>query len=68
MIFDTHAHYDAEQFDADRDAVLSALPESGVGLVIDPGCEAPSSLAAALILSIQSFLNCPARWRLSLKE
>ena len=47
MIFDTHAHYDAEQFDADRDAVLAALPESGVGLVIDPGCEGPSSRAAA---------------------
>ncbi|MBQ3276502.1 MAG: TatD family hydrolase [Oscillospiraceae bacterium] len=47
MIFDTHAHYDAEQFDADRDAVLSALPESGVGLVLDPGCEAPSSRLAA---------------------
>ena len=46
MIFDTHAHYDAEQFDADRDEVLASLPDRGVGLVIDPGCDAPSSLAA----------------------
>ncbi len=46
MIFDTHAHYDAQQFDADRDAVLSALPEKGVGLVLDPGCDGASSLAA----------------------
>ena len=29
MLFDTHAHYDAEQFDGDRDEVLSALPLSG---------------------------------------
>ena len=46
MLFDTHAHYDAEQFDADRDAVLSALPERGVGLVVNPGCDLPSSRAA----------------------
>ena len=46
MIFDTHAHYDAEQFDADRDAVLSSPPGKGVGLVVDPGCDEASSLAA----------------------
>lgn len=37
MYFDTHAHYDSSKFDADRDAVLRALPESGVTLVVDPG-------------------------------
>ena len=26
MYFDTHAHYDDEAFDTDRDALLSALP------------------------------------------
>lgn len=36
MIFDTHAHYDDEQFDEDRDAFLAALPEKGVGLVMNP--------------------------------
>ncbi len=34
LIFDSHAHYDAEQFDADRDAVLTALPDQGVCGVI----------------------------------
>lgn len=34
MIFDSHAHYDAEQFDADRDQVLTALPNQGVCGVI----------------------------------
>ena len=28
-IFDTHAHYSSRQFDADRDAVMRALGESG---------------------------------------
>ncbi len=43
MIFDTHAHYDAEQFDADRDELLASLPGKGVGLVVDPGCDGASS-------------------------
>ena len=29
MFFDTHAHYDDERFDNDRDAVLKSLPEAG---------------------------------------
>ena len=46
MYFDTHAHYDDEAFDADRDALLSALPASGVSLVLDPGCDVKSSESA----------------------
>ena len=46
MLFDTHAHYDSRQFDADRDAVLSALPGRGVSLVVNPGCDIPSSRKA----------------------
>ena len=48
-IFDTHAHYDDSRFDGDRDAVLAALPEAGVELVLDPGCNLPSSRAAAAL-------------------
>ena len=29
-IFDTHAHYSARAFDADRFALLDSLPEKGV--------------------------------------
>ena len=46
MLFDTHAHYDDESFDADRDAVLTALPEQGVGLILNPGCYVESSRKA----------------------
>ena len=48
-IFDTHAHYDDSRFDGDRDAVLAALPEAGVELGLDPGCDLPSSRAAAAL-------------------
>ena len=43
MIFDTHAHYYDAAFDADREALLSALPERGVALVVCPGCDLASS-------------------------
>ena len=43
MIFDTHAHYNDDAFDADRDALLSALPGKGVTLVVCPGCDLESS-------------------------
>ena len=48
-IFDTHAHYDADQFALDREAVLAALPAAGVGLVVDPGCDVASSREAAAL-------------------
>ena len=56
MLFDTHAHYDASQFDADRDAVLSALPGQGVGLVVNPGCDLPSSRKAIELAGRYSFV------------
>ena len=62
MIFDTHAHYDAEQFNADRDAVLAALPESGVGLVIDPGCEGPSSRSAVALAEKYPHVYAAVGW------
>ena len=43
MYFDTHAHYDDNAFNADRDWLLSVLPDAGVTLVIDPGCDVKSS-------------------------
>lgn len=43
MIFDTHAHYDDEAFDEDRDAVLTSLQENGVGTVVNI-CASPASL------------------------
>ncbi len=40
MIFDSHAHYDDEQFDRDREELLSrTLPEKGVCGVINMGAD-----------------------------
>ena len=35
MIFDTHAHYDDEAFDSDREQLLAGLPEAGIGRVVN---------------------------------
>ena len=43
MYFDTHAHYDDERFDADRHELMSAFPDEGVSLILNPGCDAVSS-------------------------
>lgn len=49
MLFDTHAHYDDGAFDADRDALLTSLPERGVCGVVNPGCTVESSRAAVAL-------------------
>ena len=43
MYFDTHAHYDDPRFDADREELLAALPEKGVGRIVNCGSDAASS-------------------------
>ena len=30
MIFETHAHYDDERFEEDRDALITSMPGRGV--------------------------------------
>ena len=42
MLFDTHAHYDDERFDSDRDELLSSMPVNNVGLILNPGCDVDS--------------------------
>ena len=46
MYFDTHAHYDSGAFNADRDLILQEVHAAGVDLILDPGCDAPSSRVA----------------------
>lgn len=39
MIFESHAHYDDEQFDADRKELLSSMRENGIGTIINVGSD-----------------------------
>jgi TatD DNase family protein len=47
-LFDTHAHLDTEDFDADRDELIAQIGKSMLGF-IDPGCDIPSCEAAVAL-------------------
>lgn len=37
MIFESHAHYDDEKFDEDRDSLLSSMQENGIEYIVNVG-------------------------------
>ena len=43
MIFETHAHYDDERFEEDRDALITSMPGRGVGTIINVGASIEST-------------------------
>ena len=50
MIFETHAHNDDERFEEDRDALITSMPERGVGTIINVGASIEST-KTTLVLS-----------------
>lgn len=48
-IIDTHAHYDDHRFDADREAILRILPESGIEAVVNMGADLEGSENSAAL-------------------
>lgn len=42
-IFDTHSHYDDNQFDPDREALLNGLQSQGINYVVSCGCDMDST-------------------------
>jgi TatD DNase family protein len=56
MLFDTHAHYDDEKFDADRDEILSSMAENGVELIVDPASDIASAERARDIAEKYGFV------------
>ena len=43
MIFDTHAHYDDEAFDEDREELIAGLPAGGIEAVVNVGASLEST-------------------------
>lgn len=50
MIFETHAHFDDEAFDTDREALIASLPFKGISPVINV-CSSAASLDTTLALA-----------------
>ena len=56
MIFDTHAHYDDPIYDSDRAQLFEELRANGVGLILNPGCDVPSSRRAVALAEEYDFV------------
>jgi len=56
MYFDTHAHYDDEQFYTDRNEVLADMAEKGVELIVNPAADMKSSRAGRELAARWPFL------------
>lgn len=57
-IFDTHAHYDDEKFDEDRESLLESLPSKGVVNIINCGCDLQSSLKSIEFTEKYDYFYC----------
>lgn len=56
MLFDTHAHYDDDWFDTDREALLASMPTHNVGLIVNPGCTVETSETAIRLAETHDFM------------
>ena len=80
LIFDTHAHYDSSRFADDCDAVLAAMPQKGIGLILNAACDLKSSLTSQQLALRYPFVyasagihpheakDVPADWERQLKQ
>lgn len=59
-IFDSHAHYDDERFDADREAVLGGLGAAGVTRVMNAASDLATSRTALALAERWPFVWCAA--------
>jgi len=60
MIFESHAHYDDKQFDADRDALISSLQENGIGYVVNIGADMKTTKASIKLAGKYPFIYAAA--------
>ncbi|MBR3163126.1 MAG: TatD family hydrolase [Clostridia bacterium] len=60
-IFDTHAHYDDEKFDKDRDEVIRSLKDGNVTKCINIGCDIDTSKKACNIANTYEFIYAAIR-------
>lgn len=57
-IFDTHAHYDDEKFNPDRDELLKSLPGLGVTDIINCGCDLNSCKKSIELCEKYDYFYC----------
>lgn len=57
-IFDTHAHYDDEAFEEDRDILLAGLPQQGIARVVNVGASLASCKKARALAESYPHIYC----------
>ena len=57
MFIETHAHYDDCAFEEDRHSLLSAVHDSGIDHIIDPGCDLSSTQQACTLAEKYDFVK-----------
>ena len=60
MIFETHAHYDDEKFDGDREELIAELREAGIGHVINVGASIESKKTTLELVKKYDFMYAAA--------
>ncbi len=58
MYFDSHAHYDDERFDEDRESLLEALPKHGVGRVVNAAADMKSTYTGLELAKRYRYIYC----------
>ncbi len=56
MIFETHAHYDDDRFEKDRDTLLSSLKQQGIGRVMNVGASIESTKTTLALADVYDFV------------
>lgn len=56
MYFDSHAHYNDERFDEDRDQLLKDIHDKGVEYIINIGADMPSSRESIILAEKYPFI------------
>ncbi|WP_053982614.1 TatD family hydrolase [Niameybacter massiliensis] len=56
MYFDSHAHYNDERFDEDRDMLLNRIHQEGVEFIINIGADMPSSRESISLAETYPFI------------
>lgn len=55
MIFESHAHYDDDKFNEDREALIGALRENGIGYVVNIGASIASCKSTVELIGKYDF-------------
>lgn len=60
MIFETHAHYDDEAFDEDRNVLLSSMQDNEIGFIVNVGANLKSTVASIQLAERYPFVYAAA--------